>query len=115
MTDLHLARQEQLFSRNTGFLDTLANFFLVLSGRQFISTSFDRTIGKLNTHLVDERTINVPVSNRQGMLDSVFHLSRFRLPCAQSNGGNIRSRIQTERSGKFSANGHFFDDVSVGV
>jgi hypothetical protein len=104
---LQLARQEQFFSRDSGFLDTLAHFLFVLFRRAQISTRNDTISGQIDAYLVNECTINVPVPNGEGVLDSVLDLSRFGLPCTQADGGDVSARIHAERGGEFGADGHF--------
>lgn len=58
------------------------------------------------THLVDQRSVNVPVSNGKRMLDGVLDLSRFGLPCAETDGGDGGARVKGEVGGKSGADGH---------
>ena len=56
------------------------------------------------THLVAERSVNVPVARLEGVGDSLPDLSGLGLPCAEADSGDGGASVELEGRG-----GHFDD------
>jgi hypothetical protein len=60
-----------------------------------------------DTHLIDQSTIDVSVSDAQRVLDGVLDLSRLGLPCAETDSGDGGARVEGKVGWKFGADGHY--------
>src|SRR5690242_1769526 len=72
---IKLGGHPDLFTRDTGVFDTLADLLLVAVGKS---------------------SVNVTVAGLKSDLDSLTNLTRLRLPCAETNGGNLCAGIERE-------------------